>query len=83
MSHASFESSSQFEIFPRAPDVARLDPATVIGRDTRVRALFRVRYEGLPGAHLVFHDRHGWYCAEHGADCRAVGDARASTSRRR
>ncbi len=46
MSQASFESSPQLEIFPRAPEVERLDPATVIGRDTRVRALFRVQYEG-------------------------------------
>lgn len=83
MSQASFESSPQLEIFPRAPEVERLDPATVIGRDTRVRALFRVQYEGLRGPHLVFHDRHGWYCGEHGTACRAVRDARASTSRRR
>ena len=31
--------------------------------------------DGAPTAHLVFFDRHGWYC-EHGRHCPAVADAR-------
>jgi hypothetical protein len=25
----------------------------------------------------VFHDRHGWYCADHGPDCAAVHVAKS------
>ena len=30
---------------------------------------------GTPAVHLVFFDRHGWYC-EHGRSCHAVDDVR-------
>lgn len=52
-----------------------LDPKVVAGAATRVEALFRVRYEREPGVHQVFFDQYGWYCAEHGTDCRAVHEA--------
>jgi hypothetical protein len=42
-----------------------------------VLQLFRV--DDLPDdaarVHLVFHDRHGWYC-EHGRECPAVAAVR-------
>ena len=39
--------------------------------------LYRVdeTVDGRTTAHLVFYDRHGWYC-EHGRTCPAVGHAR-------
>jgi hypothetical protein len=66
--------------------IRELDPVRVCGDRTSVVALFRVD-ERKPklapnvskrGAadgrqvHLVFNDRHGWYC-EHGRSCHAVG----------
>ena len=65
----------QLEIFPEARHVEAVDPRVAIGPDTRVSALFRVRYGETPQVHQVYHDRHGWYC-EHGKTCPAVHDAR-------
>jgi hypothetical protein len=31
--------------------------------------------DGVTSSHLVFFDRHGWYC-EHGRDCPAVAAVR-------
>jgi hypothetical protein len=45
-----------------------------------VKAIFLVQFERQPGKHQVFHDRHGWYCADHGPKCAAVEVAK---SRRR
>ena len=57
--------------------VRALDPQQKCGAATSVQALYRV--DELAGnvrtAHLVFLDRHGWYCV-HGASCPAVGHAR-------
>jgi len=69
------EKPLQLEIFPEARHVDALDPRIVIGPDTRVSALFRVRYGEARQVHQVYHDRHGWYCAEHGPRCAAVSDA--------
>jgi hypothetical protein len=33
-----------------------------------------VRYGDAPVVHQVYHDRHGWYCSEHGPMCSAVRD---------
>jgi hypothetical protein len=54
-----------------------LDPLAKCGPSTTVRALYRVdeSVDGAARPHLVFLDRHGWYC-EHGRDCPAVGFAR-------
>ena len=68
----------QFELFPRARTVEELDPREVVGPDTRVTALYRVRYEGTRAVHLVFVDKHGWYCGDHGRNCEAVKDARGN-----
>ncbi|HEX9564793.1 MAG TPA: hypothetical protein VF981_12505 [Gemmatimonadaceae bacterium] len=66
----------QFDLFPETVTVQRVDTRAAAGERSRVRALFVVRFERDPAAHQVFHDRHGWYCAEHGPGCRAVGAAR-------
>jgi hypothetical protein len=53
--------------------IRELDPQAACGRGTTVLQLFRV--DDLPSdsatTHLVFFDRHGWYC-EHGRECPAV-----------
>ena len=62
----------QLEFFPIAVTITRLDPRAVLGRSTRVQGVWRVEYPGERRPHLVYHDRHGWYCEEHGPECRAV-----------
>jgi hypothetical protein len=59
--------------------IRKLDPLRVCGERTSVMQLFRVDETTLPAGkaassrrvHLVFNDRHGWYC-EHGRSCHAV-----------
>jgi hypothetical protein len=65
----------QLEIFPEPRSVVAVDPRVAIGPGTRVSAMYRVRYGERPQVHQVYHDRHGWYCAEHGPGCAAVADA--------
>jgi hypothetical protein len=57
--------------------VKPLDPLRKCGPGTTVQLLYRVdeTVDGRSTAHLVFFDRHGWYC-EHGRNCPAVGHAR-------
>jgi hypothetical protein len=57
--------------------VKALDPLRKCGPNTTVQFLYRVDEEvdGRSTAHLVFFDRHGWYC-EHGRACPAVAYAR-------
>jgi len=57
--------------------VKPLDPLRKCGPNTSVQFLYRVDEEvdGRSTAHLVFFDRHGWYC-EHGRTCPAVGHAK-------
>ena len=57
--------------------VRELDPQTTCGPRTTVLQLFRVDdpTKDRPITHLVFLDRHGWYC-EHGRDCPAVAAVR-------
>lgn len=64
---------------PREIRVRELVPEKVCGPRTRVQQVFRVeeRVNGSSQTHLVFNDRHGWYC-EHGPDCPAVGAVRGS-----
>lgn len=68
----------QAELFPRALHVDELDPRQRLGTHTGVQRLFRVRWDDERRGHLVFVDRHGTYCEEHGAACPAV---RAVTER--
>jgi hypothetical protein len=67
---------------PTAPAAIRvavreLDPQRKCGEGTSVRFLYRVdeTVDGRATAHLVFFDRHGWYC-EHGRTCPAVAHAK-------
>ena len=57
--------------------IRELDPQAACGQGTTVMQLFRV--DDLPfgndTTHLVFFDRHGWYCA-HGRECPAVAAVR-------
>jgi hypothetical protein len=72
----------QLEIFPEPRHIEAVDPRLAIGPDTRVDALFRVRYGEARQVHQVYRDRHGWYCAEHGPECSAVSDAVDVANRR-
>jgi hypothetical protein len=57
--------------------VKPLEPQAKCGSGTSVQHLFRVdeTVNGCTTTHLVFYDRHGWYC-EHGRNCPAVGHAK-------
>ena len=57
--------------------IRELDPYAKCGPDTSVRELYRVdeAVNGAKHVHLVFFDRHGWYCL-HGRYCPAVNDVR-------
>ena len=61
----------------RVVQIKQLDPFARCGPRTSVVHLYRVeeRLDGESSVHLVFFDRHGWYC-EHGKTCRAVDDLR-------
>lgn len=74
-------SEAQGELFPIRVVVTRVDPRTVLGANTRVKALWHVRWPDDPRPHVVYHDRHGWYCEEHGPTCRAVARARDADER--
>ena len=57
----------------RGIQITELDPQAKCGARTTVEALYRVEERSPEGrvTHLVFLDRHGWYCL-HGATCPAV-----------
>jgi hypothetical protein len=57
--------------------IRELDPFAKCGANTSVEHLFRVDelIDGRSAIHLVFFDRHGWYCV-HGRACSAVEDVR-------
>ena len=58
-------------------DIKELDPIRKCGAGTSVTVLLRVieRLDGESRSHLVFFDKHGWYC-DHGRSCPAVALAR-------
>jgi hypothetical protein len=62
--------------------VTALDPRAKCGQGTTVERLFRVAERVADGTvmHLVFSDRHGWYC-QHGPACPAVNDVRRHLAR--
>jgi hypothetical protein len=64
--------------------VRELDPRVKCGPGTSVQQLYRVdeRGDGTSRVHLVFFDRHGWYC-EHARDCPAVIHAKRIGSKRK
>lgn len=57
-----------------------MDPTQLCGKGTSVTQLYRVEETLEQGRvhHLVFFDKHGWYC-EHGKQCSAVGDVQKFT----
>ena len=63
-------------------EIRELDPIRKCGPGTTVQQLIRVieRTDGHATNHLVFFDRHGWYC-EHGRECHAVKHARKQKGR--
>jgi hypothetical protein len=65
--------------------VQELDPQRMCGSGTSVQLLYKLREQWANGAvqsHLVFFDRHGWYC-EHGRNCPAVPHAQKIGDRAR
>jgi len=68
---------NQLDLFPERVTVEAVDARTAAGGRSHVKAIYVVEFERRPGRHQVFHDRHGWYCAEHGPACAAVQAARA------
>jgi hypothetical protein len=75
------KAKSNAKLAPPAPVVRvlvkPLEPQEKCGAGTSVQLLFRVdeTVDGRSTKHLVFFDRHGWYC-EHGRNCPAVGHAK-------
>jgi hypothetical protein len=67
----------------RRVKIRPLDPVQMCGKGTSVTRLYRVEETGEKGRihHLVFFDKHGWYC-EHGKQCSAVGDVQKFTGRK-
>lgn len=64
--------------------IKALDPCARCGPSTSVEQLYRVdeQIAGRSTVHLVFFDRHGWYCV-HGASCVAVRDVHAELKAQR
>lgn len=64
----------------RTVRIREMDPLDKCGRGTTVTRLYRVeeRLDQTTIHHLVFFDRHGWYC-EHGKACGAVSDVQKFT----
>jgi len=69
--------TAQFDMFPEKPEVMRLNPRSVSGAHRSAVEIVRVRMRSIEPPHLIFHDRHGWYCETHGAHCAAVSLAKA------
>ncbi len=72
---------AQFDMFPEKPEVVRLNPRAVAGQRTSALEIVRVRMRSSEPSHLIFHDRHGWYCETHGVHCAAVALAQALVQR--
>jgi hypothetical protein len=70
----------QLDLFPSRPVIERLEPRTIVGPRTGVHDVVRVRLTRNGPAHLVFHDRHGWYCETDGPACPAVAFARGANT---
>jgi hypothetical protein len=64
----------------RSVRIRSMNPIEKCGKGTSVMRLYRVeeRLDQTRINHLVFFDRHGWYC-EHGKDCGAVKDVQKFT----
>jgi hypothetical protein len=64
----------------RSVRIKPMDPTQMCGKGTSVTQLYRVeeRLDETRIHHLVFFDRHGWYC-EHGKQCGVVKDVQQFT----
>jgi len=64
----------------RTVRIRSMDPIEKCGKGTTVTQLYRVeeRLDQTRIHHLVFFDRHGWYC-EHGKQCGVVEDVQKFT----
>ncbi|HEX6942676.1 MAG TPA: hypothetical protein VF128_07090 [Gemmatimonadaceae bacterium] len=62
--------------------VEPVNARSAAGERSQVKAIFLVQFERKPGKHQVFHDRHGWYCADHGTECPAVEAAKRHRGRK-
>jgi hypothetical protein len=64
----------------RTVRIRPMDPIEKCGKGTTVTRLFRVQeqLDQIRINHLVFFDRHGWYC-EHGKQCGVVKDVQKFT----
>jgi hypothetical protein len=64
----------------RTVTIRTMNPVEKCGKATSVTRLYRVeeRIDQNRINHLVFFDRHGWYC-EHGKQCGAVKDVQEFT----
>ncbi len=64
----------------RTISIREMDPLEMCGKGTTVTRLYRVaeRLDQSRIHHLVFFDRHGWYC-EHGKQCSVVKDVQKFT----
>ncbi len=74
----SAKAAVQIDLFPERPVIDVLSPSAVVGPRTAARSVIRVRMRSVEAPHLVFHDRHGWYCETHGPACEAVPVAQLS-----
>ncbi|MEN9509681.1 MAG: hypothetical protein RLZZ621_2244 [Gemmatimonadota bacterium] len=72
--------AAQFDLFPVKPLIEPLDARAIVGPRSAVEHLVRVRMRPNDVPHLIFHDRHGWYCEEHGPSCHTVALARAEVN---
>jgi transcription elongation GreA/GreB family factor len=74
---AAARAAQQAQQAERVIRIRELDPYVKCGPDTSVTELYRVdeAVNGAKHVHLVFFDRHGWYCL-HGRGCPAVNDVR-------
>jgi hypothetical protein len=64
----------------RTVRIRPMDPIGKCGKGTSVTQMYRVeeRLDQIRVNHLVFFDRHGWYC-EHGKQCSVVEDVQKFT----
>jgi hypothetical protein len=64
----------------RTVRIRPMDPIEKCGKGTSVTRMYRVeeRLDQTRINHLVFFDRHGWYC-EHGKQCSVVKDVQKFT----
>ena len=76
LADADVVAANQLDIFADPVEIHDLTPRLPAASRARVKGVWAVRLSRTSPTHRVFHDRHGWYCEEHGADCPAVRAAK-------